>query len=148
MPGHQHWMLTLGWVALAVGCAPNRPAQDRVGVGLFDKVPVVAAPLESRCEKFKKGGSAGRACGDAEDQGRRWVHQLSSGDPLCLEGGVGDLPGRMCLARGFVADVATNRLLLDVRDAKPSSKWFGQESHQVWFEEGALVDLFLAERGF
>jgi hypothetical protein len=39
-------------------------------------------------------------------------------------------------------------VLLEVRQAKPESKWFQNEQHQFWFEEGALLDLYLADHGY
>lgn len=62
---------------------------------------------------------------------------------MCLEGGFGDRPLASCLARASVADTDTNRILLEVRNAQPGSKWFNKEANQFWFEEGALVDLYL-----
>ena len=50
--------------------------------------------------------------------------------------------------RASGADVATGMVLLEVREAKPDSRWFHRESNQFWFEEGALVDLYLQEHGY
>ncbi len=141
----RRWFVPVVLAAL-VGCAEHA-AEDR-GTDVFGRAPVIPSPLESRCARFKKGGGAGRACEDAQVLGQSYVRRLSSGDAVCIEGGFGDLPGRNCQARGRVADVGTNRVLIDVREARPDSKWFGREARPVWFEEGALVDLFLAERGF
>ncbi|MBE2253487.1 MAG: hypothetical protein IAE78_28425 [Myxococcus sp.] len=134
---------------LAASCLTDtRASRDRGATGLFDNVPVYPAPEVSRCAKFKKGGSAAAACDEAKYLAELYVRRLSSGDEVCLEGGFGDRPLASCLARASVADTDTNRLLLEVRNAQPSSKWFNKESNQFWFEEGALVDLYLADHGY
>jgi hypothetical protein len=126
----------------------TRASRDRGAAGFFENVPVFPAPKVQRCAKFKPGGKPGAACDEAKYLAEVYVRRLSAGDEVCLEGGFGERPRSSCLARALVADTDTNRLLLDVRNAQPSSKWFTKESNQFWFEEGALVDLYLAERGY
>ncbi|MER2563385.1 MAG: hypothetical protein ABTQ32_21835 [Myxococcaceae bacterium] len=126
----------------------DRASRARGASGWFENVPVYKAPASSRCAKFKKGGSAGAACDEAKYLGELYVRRLSSGDEVCLDGGFGDRPLASCLARASVADTDTNRILLEVRNAQPGSKWFNKESNQFWFEEGALVDLYLADHGY
>ena len=70
------------------------------------------------------------------------------GTDVCLEGGFGDEPGGACLCRAQVADTRTGEVLLEVREAKPDSRWFHKEQNQYWFEEGALVDLYLNDHGY
>ena len=77
-----------------------------------------------------------------------YVKKLSTGDMVCLEGGFGDEPGGACLARASVADVSVGKVLVELRDARPNSRWASKESNQFWFEEGALIDLYLAENGY
>jgi hypothetical protein len=78
------------------------------------------------------------------------VRKLSTGDQVCIQGGFGDsdTPGAACLARAAVVDAQRDGLLLEVRDAKPDSKWFNKIQNEFWFEEGALVDLYLADHGY
>lgn len=134
-------------VALSA-CLDNRATRIRGATGLFENVPLYEAPEQSRCERFKKGGSARAACDEAAYLAQIYVRRLSTGDAVCLEGGFGEPPAAACLARGFVADSAPNRVLLEVRIAQPNSKWFDREVHQFWFDEGALVELYLAEHGY
>ncbi|MDP3236591.1 MAG: hypothetical protein Q8S33_09500 [Myxococcales bacterium] len=137
------------FVVLSAGClSDNRASRDRGAAGFFENVPVYPAPKVQRCAKFKKGGNAAAACDEAKYLAEIYVRRLSSGDEVCLEGGFGDRPLASCLARASVADTDTNRLLLEVRNAQPGSKWFNKESNQFWFEEGALVDLYLADHGY
>ena len=140
------WGLLL---CVAAACLTDtRASRDRGGTGLFENVPVYPAPKVSRCAKFKTGGAAGKACADARYLAEVYVRRLSSGDEVCLEGGFGERVVAGCLARATVADTDTNRLLLEVRAAQPGSKWFGKEANQFWFEEGALVDLYLADHSY
>ncbi|MCA2978910.1 MAG: hypothetical protein INH41_04460 [Myxococcaceae bacterium] len=140
-------LVSVALLAAACATAPAVPRARGAG-GLFEDVPVYRAPAVGRCAKFKKGGSAAAACDEARYLGELYVRRLSSPDEVCLEGGFGDLAGAACLARASVADVAPGRVLLEVRAARPNSRWFDREAHQFWFEEGALVDLYLAEHGY
>lgn len=133
----------------ASGCLTDtRASRDRGAAGIFENVPLYPAPAVSRCAKFKKGGSAAAACDEAKYLAELYVRRLSVGDEVCLDGGFGDKPLASCLARASVADNDTNRVLLEVRNAQPGSKWFNKEANQFWFEEGALVDLYLADHGY
>lgn len=133
------------WVAVVAGCVATRDPSST-----FDmrRVPTYEAPKEDRCAKFKKGGAAGSACDEARYLGQIYVRRLSIGDEVCLEGGFGDPPGGGCLARAAVADTGANLVLLEVRQARPDSRWFQKEQAQFWFQEGALVDLYLADHGY
>ena len=144
----QGWVLA-GLVPLLGGCvvAEGRGVRDRGAGGLFGKAEVVKAPVTLRCPKYGK-GSARAACDEATELAQRYVRRLSAGDLVCLEGGFGDAPGGGCLARAAVSDAGNGQLLLDIREAQPSSRWFEHVSSEVWFEDGALVDLYLAEKGY
>lgn len=139
-------MKRMAWwlLPLAVACFRDmRPTQDRH----LAEAPEVKAPARDRCDSH--GTSAVRgSCDEAKYLAQLYARRLSTGDMVCLEGGFGDAPGPGCLARAAVVDVATDRVLLEVREARPESRWFQKVQYQVWFEEGALVDLYLAERGY
>lgn len=133
---------------VAAGCMFDSRASRARSASSFDNVPLYPAPETSRCAKFKKGGGASTACEEAKYLAELYVRRLSTGDAVCLEGGFGEKPLAACLARASVADTDTNKVLLEVRSAQPTSRWFSKESNQFWFEEGALVDLYLAEHGY
>lgn len=141
-------------VALGLACAlsacvtEQRSSRVRGASGILENVAEYPAPAQSRCAKFKKGSGPANACDEAKYLGEVYVRKLSPGDEVCLEGGFGDEPGAACLARGSVADVATDRILVEVREARPDSRWFRKEQNQFWFQEGALVDLYLADHGY
>jgi hypothetical protein len=130
----------------ATGCLTDgRASRDRGAGGLFENVPVVQAPTKQRCLSHGKNHAR---CDEAKYLAEVYVKKLAPGDMVCLEGGFGEDPRGDCLCRAAVADTATDRLLLELREAKPDSRWFKKESNQYWFEEGALVDLYLADHGY
>jgi hypothetical protein len=135
----------MGVFVMVAGCVSARDPGSSLDVR---RVPTYEAPKEDRCAKFKRGGSAATACDEARYLGQVYVRRLAIGDEVCLEGGFGDPPGGACLARAAVADTGTNLVLLEVRQARPDSRWFQKEQSQFWFQEGALVDLYLADHGY
>jgi hypothetical protein len=131
-----------------VGCLhDNRPADDMGGSGLYNNTPEVEAPKTDRCEGYGKSAARG-SCDEAKYLAQIYVRKLSVGDAVCLEGNFGDVPGSACLARASVADAGLHKLLITVRDARPESRWFKQIQSQIWFDEDALVDLYLAQHGY
>ena len=137
-------MKKLTLVVLLAACATQR---ERGGAGLGG-AQVYRAPETERCAKYKAGGTRANQCNEAKYLGTEYVRRLSTGDEVCLEGGFGDVAGGACLARAAVVDTATNRVLLEIRQARPDSKWYSHEQTQYWFEEGALVDLYVADHGY
>ena len=136
-----------GALALAGCFHDDRGSRDRGGMGWQENVPTIAAPLKPRCKNYPGSGAAKR-CDEAQYLGQIYVRRLSTGDQVCLEGGFGDNPSAACTARAAVVDVSNNTVLLEIREAKPDSRWFNKEQNQFWFEEGALVDLYLADHGY
>ena len=132
-------------LTLFLACTAQR---DRGGVGFVGNAQGYSAPETERCAKYKAGGARATQCNEAKYLGTEYVRRLSTGDEVCLEGGFGDPATGACLARATVADSGTNRVLLEVRQARPDSKWYAHEQTQYWFEEGALVDLYLADHGY
>ncbi len=136
------WLVAL---ALFGGCTASREG----GVEGWTKRPALyKAPEVERCAKFTKGSGPAAACEESKYLGQIYVRRLAGGDEVCLQGGFGDPPGGACLARAAVVDTAANKVLVEVRQARPESKWFDHEQHQFWFEEGALVDLYVSEHGY
>ncbi|WP_342376868.1 hypothetical protein NVS55_36570 [Myxococcus stipitatus] len=114
---------------------------------LYGAIPVVRAPSQTRCAGHGK-SSVRAHCDDALYLATEYTRRLSVGDEVCLEGGYGEEPGSACKARAAVIDTSPNQVKLEVRGAKPDSRWFNVEMRHAWYEEGALVDLYLAERGY
>ena len=120
----------------AAGCLHNPAA-----------VAQVKAPLANRCTRHGTSGVRGQ-CDEAMQLAQLYVRRLATSDEVCIEGGFGDPPGPACLARAVVTDVGQNLVKMEIREAQPGSRWFNQPMRGVEFEEGALVDLYLAERGY
>ncbi|MBI3182814.1 MAG: hypothetical protein HYZ28_11810 [Myxococcales bacterium] len=135
-------------LVLVPGCIrDDRAARERGGAAIFDAAPEVKAPLSDRCKAHGQ-SSARQSCEEAKYLAQTYARGLSTLDAVCLEGGFGEAPGASCLTRASVADADGRRVLLEIRGARPESRWFQQVQSQVWFEEGALVDLYLAEHGY
>lgn len=140
------WLLVLS--ALPLGCfTDTRASRDRGASSLFENVPTVKEPQKKRCDLYGRGAARGR-CDEAKYLAELYVKKLATSDMVCLEGGFGDEPGAGCLARAFIADTSTGKVLVEIKAARPDSRWAEKESNQFWFEEGALVDLYLAEHGY
>lgn len=140
-------LLSVGFACLTACLTDSRASRDRGAAGLFENVALVEAPKAKRCDKYGKGAARGR-CDEAKYLAEVYVRKLSTGDMVCLEGGFGEEPGGGCLARAAIADTATGKLLVELKEARPNSRWASKESNQYWFEEGALVDLYLVENGY
>jgi hypothetical protein len=139
-----------GLVGLLAGCGTGREAfrpNPNDEDPLVGSIPVVRAPLKDRCALH--GRSSLRApCDEALYLATEYTRRLSVGDEVCLEGGYGEQPGQACKARAAVIDTAPNQVKLEVRSTRPDSRWFKAEMRHAWYEEGALVDLYLEEQGY
>jgi hypothetical protein len=107
------------FAVVLVACAT--PTHERGATGLAERVPVIAAPKAVRCTVNALG------CHNATYLAQTFVHRLSPGDAVCLEGGVAEPPTGDCVARAAVVDTAPNRVLLEVRAVKPGSTWADRE---------------------
>ena len=145
------WTVVGVVAALGVlGChGDQRQVRDRGAAQVFDRAPTMKAPEVDRCQRMAAVDEAREPCDAHKRQFILEVRKLSVGDQMCLENLVGDPPDEPgCRARAAIADTASNRVLIEIRGAQPESRWFDKIQSQVWFEEGALLDLFLAERGY
>lgn len=138
----RRWLLAL----VLVSCA--RETRARGGVEAYNKVPLYRAP-EDRCLLSSNQPRRHAACAEARTLAEIYVRRLSVGDPLCLDGAFGEsTKAASCRARAAVVDVAHDRVLVEVREAQPDSQWFDKELREFWYEEGALVDLYLKDHGY
>lgn len=114
---------------------------------LVGSIPVIHAPPRDRCAMHGKSSLRGQ-CDEAKYLATEYTRRLSVGDEICLEGGYGDEPTAACKARAAIIDTGRDQVKVEVRSAKPDSRWFNAEMRHAWYEEGALVDLYLSERGY
>jgi hypothetical protein len=142
------WVVSSLMLAM-VGCSriETRPDPQDEDTLFGSNVPLIKAPKADRCAAHKK-SSLRSSCDDARYLGTEYTRRLSVGDEVCIEDGYGDEPGPACKARAAVIDTGPNGVKLEIRGARPDSRWFKSEMRHAWYEEGALVDLYLAERGY
>jgi hypothetical protein len=140
-----------GLLVTMAGCATGNGAfqanpnnEDPLVAG---GVPLIKGPPKDRCSALGKSGVR-PGCDEARYLGTLYTRRLAVADDVCIEGGYGDEVGPACKARATVIDTAPDRVKLEIRNAKPDSRWFNSEGRHAWYEEGALVDLYLAERGY
>ena len=132
--------------ALLTACAQNgRNLTD--GALSRPNIEVIRAPEKDRCQTLTA-DEGKRTCEGSRKQAQAWARRLSPGDVVCLDNGIGEEPTADCHARAAVVDAATDRVMLEVVSARPESRWFRSVESRIWFDEGALVDLYLAERGY
>lgn len=134
--------------AWGTGCSPG--AMDpirRDDANTMFGAKRVAGPEVDRCHRHLDSPRLD-ACRDALFLAQTWARGLSIGDSVCMEGGVGEAVNRLCMARASVMDAGSSAVLIEFREARPDSRFAGQEMTQVWYAESALVDLALAEQGW
>jgi hypothetical protein len=106
----------------------------------------VLAPTVDRCTRAKD--PERKTCEQFKQDAHKYLSGLNVNDNLCIEGGVGDEPGATCKARGQIIDGNNQGFLVKIHDPTPGSHWQGLSDHNVWFDNEALVDQYLADRGF
>lgn len=135
-------------LATLAGCAGH----DHAGLWMTHEdveVETVAAPKTDRCDKFKGADSMFQRCQEFKQQAMNYLHALNTGDTVCMEGGFGeDHLTDKCKARGQVVDADNHGMLVQLREPRLDSRWKDYDGKKVFFENGALIDLYLAESGF
>ncbi|MHB1845978.1 MAG: hypothetical protein ACYCWW_14225 [Deltaproteobacteria bacterium] len=102
--------------------------------------------LADRCAATSE-ALARRGCEKLRDRAQGQVEALHVGDPVCLDPPLGD-DQTGCRARGKIDDQDTSAMRLRIIEASPESRWRPRLDEQLWVENAALVDMYLAERGF
>ena len=113
-------------VAEAVFEATNAPVE------VFARNPLACAILE----------------GLLDPMGRGQYRSLSVGDTVCMENTLGEEMTAECKARGVIVDGDAHGFLIEFRDPSTTSKWKDEQGKRVYFENGALIDIYLRERGY
>jgi hypothetical protein len=153
------------WAALALlslgasACAPasyalgnavtNGTAEKNRGAsGLLNTAPEEQGPQGDPCQPVD--GRPPRAgCDAVRRQALTFARRLAVGESVCLEGASGGLDvTRLCRARARVVDAASGKVLLEIRDAQPGTRFETEIQHQRWFYDAALVALYLEANGY
>jgi len=108
----------------------------------------VQAPQKNACERYRQSASAFRQCEEFRATVVEYLRHLNTGDTVCLENGLGDEVGPACKARGAVVDADAHGFMIEVRDPTLDSKWHADAGQRIYFENGALVEIYLRERGY
>jgi hypothetical protein len=108
----------------------------------------VHAPKQNACEKYRSPQTTYQQCQGFRATAREYLQHLNTGDMICLENGFGDEIGPNCKARGAVVDADSHGFLIQVRDPALDSKWHADQGQRIYFENGALVDIYLRDRGY
>jgi hypothetical protein len=137
------WLLAAG--VGVTGCTTTHPGAMYARV---DDRRVVAAPKVDRCEAFKGAATTFAQCQDFKQQAVNYLHKLSTGDAMCVENGFGEEPREGCKARAFIIDADNHGFTTEIRYPALDSKWKDANQQKIYFENGALVDLYLRERGY
>lgn len=112
------------------------------------EVETVPAPKADRCDKFKGADSMFHRCEEFKQQATNYLHGLNTGDTVCMEGGFGEEMSDKCKARAQVVDADNHGLLVQMREPQLDSHWKNYDGKRIFFENGALIDLYLKESGF
>jgi hypothetical protein len=116
----------------------------------IDRQPAltIQGPSKDRCQKLPKGTTTRDTCDQQRQAANDYIRKINAGDVVCLENGFGDDPTSECKARAFILDSAKEGYSIEVREAKIESSWYQYSGRTVYFTFGALVDLYLKERGY
>ena len=122
--------------------------KERGSGGLYGNAAEEVGPVTDRCAP-KPGKQVRKGCASVRLEGSRYVRQLSVGDAICLDGGVGKFQvSSLCRVRSSVVDTAPDKVLLEIREAQPGTAYAQRVQHQIWFHDAALVDLYLDAHGY
>jgi len=108
----------------------------------------IKAPKKDRCESYKSAATTYSQCEQFKTEAVEYLRKLSTSDTVCLEEGFGEEPGPNCKARGTIVDGDERGYLIRLNDPTSDSKWKDYQDKRVYFENGALVDIYLRERGY
>ena len=110
-------------------------------------VQVVNAPAQDRCALIKE-WSLKERCADFKARAYDYVQKLSAGDGACLDHGFGEVVGAACRARGKVIDTKRGWIDFQVQEAQSDSTLRDWQGKTLRCSEGALIDMYLKNKGF
>ncbi len=90
---------------------------------------------------------AQKGCERARDKAHAQLRALSQGDQLCLEP-ILDADMANCRARARIEEQDPTAMELHFVEVDPNSSWAPKSSRTLWYENTALIDLYLQEKGF
>ena len=133
-------------IALA-GCVSHEhpgPFMHQTDVG----AQTISAPAKDRCEAYASAKTTYAQCQQFKTAAIEYLRRLSVGDTVCMENTLGEEMTAECKARGVIVDGDAHGFLIEFRDPSTTSKWKDEQGKRVYFENGALIDIYLRERGY
>ena len=122
----------------ALGCLALSPGGDRA--------TAIPPDVVDRCRHWSQ-ALALAGCRRFQEKAQRRIGALTTGDMLCLEPMLGD-DQTNCRARAEVVDQDRSSTKLQFLEVDPTSSWTSRADQAPWFENAALVDLYLQAKGF
>jgi hypothetical protein len=107
----------------------------------------VEKPETERCLKYKSDPSLSGPCNAAKIEAGRYLQTLETGAEVCLENTFGE-PIKDCYARGVVIDPTAHATIVSITEVDSAHAKNFRNQEYVWFDNDALVDLYLAEHGY
>lgn len=132
---------------LLAGCVSHEhtgPFMHQIDVGAQS----VDAPEKDRCESYASAKTTYTQCQQFKTAAVEYLRHLSTGDTVCMENTFGEEMTDACKARGVIVDGDPRGFLIEFRDPSTASKWKDYQQKRVYFENGALIDIYLRERGY
>jgi hypothetical protein len=88
-----------------------------------------------------------KSCLRERDKANAYLKSVNQGDGLCLEPILGaDMNN--CRARARIEEQDPTAVELHLIDVDPNSSWAPKANQQIWYENAALVDMDLQEKGY
>ncbi len=143
--------LTLGFAATAALIAP---ACAKVGVGMDINNERVAhvdrrveKPASDRCLKYESDPQLFGPCKKARVEASHYVEALETGSDVCVENTFGE-PIQDCYARGVVVDPGSHSTIIAATTVDDARAKNFRKTENVYFDNDALIDLYLSEHGY
>ena len=127
------------------GCQTTGLAINDTRVSRIDRR--IEKPETDRCLKYKSDPSLADPCKKARIEAVRFVQSLDTNTEVCLENTFGE-PMLDCYARGVVMDPTPHATVISVTTVDTARAKNFRNIEYVWFDNEALVDLYLAEHGY
>lgn len=137
----------LGALLLA-GCAGKNTTGMYPHGGADVAIQSIRNPSIDRCAHFKAAPDTFKSCQDAKASFTHKLRSTSVGDELCMDSDFGEEPNSTCKARGHVVDADEGGFVIEIRDPALDSKYAQHNHEKLYIENGAMVDLYLRDRGF
>jgi hypothetical protein len=88
-----------------------------------------------------------KGCQRDRDKAHAYLKTLNQGDTVCLDP-LFDADMTNCRARAEIEDQDPTATQIHLFDTDPNSSWAPKANQKIWYENTALIDLYLQGKGF